>query len=128
MGIYEQRVDEQFYPYIRPQETGAKSDIRVWKQLQKGCYGLCVIPQEPCSMGALHYNISDLDDGLEKAQRHSPQVPKSKYTNLFIDAVQAGVGGIDSWSKEALALPQYRVPFVSRSFRFTLGACNAKEE
>ena len=79
-------------------------------------------------MGALHYNISDLDDGLEKAQRHSPQVPKSKYTNLFIDAVQAGVGGIDSWSKGALALPQYRVPFVSRSFRFTLGACNAKEE
>lgn len=124
IGIYAQTADEQFYPYIRPQETGAKSDIRVWKQLQKDCYGLCVIPQEPCSMSALHYDIADLDDGLEKAQRHSQQVPKSKFTNLFIDAIQAGVGGIDSWSKEALALPQYRVPFVPRTFRFTLGACN----
>ena len=32
-------------------------------------------------MGALHYNIEDLDDGEKKTQRHSQQVPKSQFTN-----------------------------------------------
>ena len=32
IGIYKQTADQQFYPFIRPQETGTKSDIRWWKQ------------------------------------------------------------------------------------------------
>jgi len=30
VGIYTQTADEQFFPYIRPQETGTKSDMRWW--------------------------------------------------------------------------------------------------
>ena len=120
VGIYKQTADEQFYPYIRPQETGTKSDIRWWKQTNDKGFGFRIVSPELFSASALHYSIADLDEGLEKAQRHSPQVPKSKYTELCIDLGQTGVGGVNSWSKEAIALPPYRLPYKQYTFTFTL--------
>ena len=118
IGIYTQTADEQFYPYIRPQETGTKSDIRWWRQTTANGTGLTIVSDKAFSASALHYNIADLNDGDAKEQRHCPQVPKSKFTELCIDAVQTGVGGIDSWSQNAKALPQYRVPYQDRTFTF----------
>ena len=120
VGIYKQTADEQFYPYIRPQETGTKCDIRWWKQTNDNGFGFRIVSPELFSASALHYSIADLDEGLEKAQRHSPQVPKSKYTELCIDLGQTGVGGVNSWSKEAIALPPYRLPYKQYTFTFTL--------
>ena len=121
VGIYEQTADEQFFPYVRPQETGTKSDIRWWKQTASQGYGLCVEADALFSASALHYAVEGLDEpGEWKAQRHSPQVPKSRYTNLSIDMVHAGVGGIDSWSEWGQALPPYRVPYQDRTFTFRL--------
>ncbi len=120
VGIYKQTADEQFYPYIRPQETGTKCDIRWWKQTNDNGFGFRIVSPELFSASALHYSIADLDEGLEKAQRHSPQVPKSKYTELCIDLGQTGVAGVNSWSKEAIALPPYRLPYKQYTFTFTL--------
>ena len=120
VGIYKQTADEQFYPYIRPQETGTKCDIRWWKQTNDNGFGFRIVSPELFSASALHYSIADLDEGLEKKQRHSPQVPKSKYTELCIDLGQTGVGGVNSWSKEAIALPPYRLPYKQYTFTFTL--------
>jgi beta-galactosidase len=118
IGIYTQTADEQFYPYIRPQETGTKSDIRWWKQTAADGQEVTFASDKAFSASALHYNIADLDDGDAKEQRHCPQIPKSKYTELCIDAVQTGVGGVDSWSFYAEALPKYRVPYQDRTFTF----------
>lgn len=120
VGIYQQTADEQFFPYIRPQETGTKSDIRRWYQTNKNGVGLRVQASQPFSASALHYNIADLDDGEEKDQRHSSDVPKSKYTELTIDMEQAGVGGIDSWSAKAEAQQPHRVEYKDREFKFWL--------
>ena len=117
---WRQTVDEQFFPYIRPQETGTKSDIRWWQQTNSKGIGLRVQASNRFSASALHYNISDLDEGEEKHQRHSPDVPKSKYTELTLDLEHAGVGGIDSWSKKAEAQPPYRVEYKDRLFKFWL--------
>lgn len=121
VGIYQQTADDQFYPYIRPQETGTKTDIRWWEQTTSAGTGLRIEADGLFCASALHYTVEDLDEpGEEKAQRHSPQVPKSRYTNLSLDQVQAGVGGICSWSDWAQALPPYRVPYQSRTFTFRL--------
>ena len=120
VGIYSNTADGFFYPYIRPQETGTMSDIRWWTQNDLQGTGFTVLSDHLFSASALHYDIKDLDDGDEKEQRHSPQVPKSKYTNLCIDLVQTGVGGVDSWSQNAKALPQYRVKCENRVFNFVL--------
>ncbi len=120
IGFHKQTADEQFFPYIRPQETGTKTDIRWWHQTNPSGFGLRVQSCEPFTASALHYNIMDLDEGQEKAQRHSPQVPKSKYTELSLDMLQTGVGGINSWNRDAQALPQYRVKYEDRLFKFWL--------
>ena len=119
IGIYNQTADEQFYPYIRPQENGLKSDVRWWNQTTAQGKGMRIEAVEPFSVSALHYAIEDLDEPKPaKGQRHSTQVPKSNYTNLCIDGAHTGVGGANSWSTWGLALPKYRVPYQDRTFTF----------
>ena len=120
VGLYRQTADEQFYPYIRPQETGNKTDVRWWRQTDADGFGLEVTAETPFSATALHYDQAALDDGDAKEQRHSPQVPRSRYTNLAIDLAQAGLGGVNSWSMGGTALSQYKLPYADRSFTFVL--------
>lgn len=123
IGIYTQTVDEQFYSYIRPQETGTKTDIRWWHQTTIGGRGLRFAGEAPFSASALHYSIESLDDGLQKDQRHSELVTKADYTNFCIDKVQMGLGCIDSWG--ATALEKYRVPYGSYEFSFMIQPISA---
>lgn len=118
LGIYRQSVDEQFYSYIRPQETGTKTDIRWWKQMNAAGNGLKVVGDAPFSASALHYTICSLDDGTQKDQRHSPEVKKADLTNLCIDKVQMGLGCVNSWG--ALPLKQYMLPYGDYEFTFIL--------
>ena len=118
LGIYRQSVNEQFYSYIRPQETGTKTDIRWWKQLNAGGNGLKVVGDAPFSASALHYTICSLDDGEQKDQRHSPEVQKADLTNLIIDKAQMGLGCVNSWG--TLPLPQYMLPYGDYEFTFIL--------
>lgn len=118
LGIYRQSVDEQFYSYIRPQETGTKTDIRWWKQLNAGGNGLQVVADAPFSASALHYTIDSLDDGDDKEQRHSPEVSPADLTNLCIDKVQMGLGCVNSWGHRPL--PQYQIPYGDYEFTFRL--------
>ncbi len=120
VGLYHTSVDAMFYPYIRPQETGTHTGIRYFKVLSPGG-GLGVIPRGSLMQAsALHYDLDELDEGMEKHQRHPSQLAKSQYTVLLFELAQAGVGGIDSWSQNAEALPQYRVGYGSKVFRFSL--------
>ena len=119
MGLYRQTADQQFFPYIRPQETGTKSDMQWWMQSNGNGHGIMIQPVlNSFYASALHYNIEDLDEGLEKHQRHSYQVPKSKFTNLFLDAEHYGVGGTNSWG--AWPLEKYRIHYGSKTFMFTI--------
>ncbi|MDL2212852.1 DUF4981 domain-containing protein, partial [Bacteroides sp. OttesenSCG-928-N06] len=97
LGRYKQTVDEQPYPYIRPQETGNKTDIRWWRQLNRGGYGLQFVGDAPFSASALNYTIESLDEGLYKTQRHFPEVEPVDYVNFCIDKAQSGLGCINSW-------------------------------
>lgn len=118
IGKYRQTVAEQFYPYIRPQETGTKTDIRWWRLLNVSGNGLQCVADAPFSASALNYSIESLDDGVQKDQRHSPEVAKAPYTNFCIDKVQMGLGCIDSWG--ALPAEQYRLPYQDYEFSFIL--------
>ena len=118
VGIYTQTAEEQFFPYIRPQETGTKSDIRWWQQTDKAGKGFRITSGNLFSASALHYSIDDLDDGEEKEQRHSYEVPQSKYTELCIDKEQFGVGGENSWV--AWPLPQHRLGYADKTFSFVI--------
>lgn len=118
IGVYTDDADNQYFPYIRPQESGTKSDIRWWKQTDATGMGLQVKSCTPFYASAIHFDTEELDDGDEKEQRHSFDLKKSKFTNLFLDSAHMGVGGENSWG--AWPLEKYRVHYGNKTFTFTL--------
>ncbi len=116
VNIFKQTVKEQFYPYIRPQETGNKTDIRWFKIVNAQGKGILIQSDSLLSMSALHYYDSDLDDGDKKDQRHSGELVPRRQTQLHIDYKQMGVGGINSWG--TLPLEQYRLPYKNYTYSF----------
>ena len=118
IGVYTDDADNQYFPYIRPQESGTKSDIRWWKQTDATGLGLQVKSCTPFYASAIHFDTEELDDGDDKEQRHSFDLKKSKFTNLFLDSAHMGVGGENSWG--AWPLEKYRVHYGNKTFTFAL--------
>jgi beta-galactosidase len=118
VGIYQQTVSEQFYPYVRPQETGNKSDIRWWQLSDPDGRGLKVTSDILFNASALHFTTDDLDDGEKKDQQHSGELQERKLTTLNIDLEQMGLGCIDSWG--SWPLKEYQMEYRDYEFRFLL--------
>lgn len=118
IGLYDQSVCEQPYAYIRPQETGTKSDIRWWAQTDISGSGLCFQSDAPYSISAMKYTVDALDDGKEKDQRHFPEVKKSDFVTICIDQKQLGLGCVTSWG--ALPRSEYRIPYADMEFNFLI--------
>lgn len=109
VGIYEGSVKVQYHPYVRPQESGNKTDIR-WAQVYDGKKtGILIASTEDMlDVSALPYSWEQLYFSSEKGQEHSCLLKEGDYTYLDIDLVQAGVAGIHSWG--SLVLEKYRMP------------------
>ncbi|WP_343043778.1 hypothetical protein [Sphingobacterium prati] len=111
-------MEQQYFPYVMPQETGNKTDVR-WAEIKnKRGRGLLVTADSTFSISALHYFDSDLDDGPKRQQRHAADLVKRKQTQLNIDLRQMGVGGINSWG--AWPLFEYTLPYQDYSFSFVI--------
>lgn len=117
-GIYKQTVAQQFYPYIRPQETGNKTGIRWYKVENAKGKGLLIQSNVQLSMSALHFFDTDLYAGDEKSQQHPGELKPRKQTQLHIDFAQMGVGGIDSWGN--WPLDQYRLNYKNYEYKFVV--------
>ena len=118
IAVYRQTVTDQFYPYIRPQENGNKTDIRYWKMINEAGKGIQIVAEQPFSASALHYTIEQLDEGMTKHQMHSQEIEPANLTNLLIDKVQMGLGCINSWG--ALPLKDYMLPYQDYEFTFVI--------
>jgi beta-galactosidase len=127
--VFEGLVRDQYHPYVRPQESGNRTDIR-WMAFRRSTdgRGLMVIadggegeglgPYPYLSMSALLYTQDDLDDGPQKDQRHSGELEERDFVSLNVDFRQMGVGGITSWGPTAL--PKYSLPYDRYTYRFIL--------
>ena len=120
IGIWTKSATEQFFPYIRPQETGTHSDVRWWTQSDGQGFGVRVEADQPFYASALHYDVALLDDGDEKEQRHTELLKPLKTVVLSLDKEHAGVGGVNSWNDDGRALPAYRVDGREKVFSFRL--------
>ena len=118
IGLYKSTVAEQFHQYIRPQETGNKTDVR-WLTLtdDKG-FGLKVTGCQPVNATALNYLAEDLDAGIAKRNQHPVDVVPHHETYLSVDLFQRGVGGLNSWG--AQPMPEYRYSAKPYKYSFTL--------
>ena len=118
IGVYTDDADNQYFPYIRPQESGTKGDMRWWNQTDASGFGFQVKSCKPFYASAIHFDTEELDDGDDKDQRHSFNLKKSKFTNLFLDAEHSGVAGENSWG--AWPLEKYRLHYGDKNFTFVL--------
>lgn len=116
IGQYKQTVDEQYYPYARPQESGNHTEVR-WVSFSnaKGRKILFAFADSLLSFSALPYNLDDLDPEMNKKQYHSGELNSRNETYLHIDLNQTGLQGIDSWG--SMPLQQYRVPY--KNYRYS---------
>lgn len=119
IGRYKQKVENQFYSYVRPQETGTKSDIRWWKLMDRDNRGFMFTSNKFFSSSALHFLQESLDDGDDALKnRHGGEMEQQNLTTFSIDLLQMGVGGINSWG--ALPLQEYQLPYQDYEFEFTI--------
>ncbi|MBP3553803.1 MAG: DUF4981 domain-containing protein [Bacteroidaceae bacterium] len=117
VGLYEQTVDEQFHDYQRPQETGNKTDLRFYELKDNRHNTLHITSDKLFSASALHYKMSDLDDGEHKQQSH-PEYLRKGDTHVNIDLGQMGMGCVNSWG--AWPRNEYQLPYGDYDFTFLL--------
>jgi beta-galactosidase len=108
VGLYRAVAAELYHPYERPQETGTRADVR-WMAVQNAAgTGLLAVGQPLLEASAMNVLQEDLDEGLEKVNRHAYMVRRQPFTEVRLDWHQMGVGGDNSWG--ALTHPEYRLP------------------
>ncbi|MBD3267341.1 hypothetical protein GF373_11795, partial [bacterium] len=114
VGRYQGSVDDQFVPYIKPQENGNKTDVRWVALTDEEGYGLLAIGQPTFETSAHHYTARDMADARHPVDLHY-------HDNIFLnlDYKQMGVGGDDSWTPLTVH-PPYRVMPEHIQFRFRL--------
>ena len=114
-------MDDNYFEYSQPQETGNKVDVR-WASLTNDAgVGLLAVGQPLLAVGALHYAAEDLDQAL---YRHELTRRDDVYLNL--DLKQRGLGGDDSWG--ALPHEEYRLPGGPYAYRFRLRVIDTSAE
>lgn len=118
LGEYSAMVADQYYPYIRPQESGNKTDVRWWRVLDADGKGLEFYSNEPLSMSSLNYTTADLDGGPEKPNSHSGDLTPRPFTVVHIDKAQYGLACVNSWG--ATALEPYKLRYGSYSYSFVI--------
>ena len=118
LGVYSNKVKDEYYPYVRPQESGNHTDIR-WFQVTDGQRGLQFSSNAPMECSALPYLVEDLDAGAMKDHRwgqHSGDLVERPLTQVHIQQRQMGLGCVNSWG--ARPLPPYMLP-ANKDYDFT---------
>ena len=126
VGRYRAAVADLAHPYVRPQETGTRSDVR-WAALTDDAgTGLLVIGLPHLSLSALPYRISDLDGGETKSRTHWAELAPRDETTLALDYRQTGVGGDDSWG--AVPHREYTLWPQNLEYRFLMRPIGAGDD
>jgi beta-galactosidase len=127
IGLYQSDVEDQYYPYVRPQESGNHTDVR-WFQVTDGVRGLEFRSNAPMECSALPYLVEDLDAGPRKEHRwgqHSGDLVERPLTQVHIQQRQMGLGCVNSWG----AWPEkpYQLPLQKYDFTFEIRPVKVSE-
>ncbi|MBT4398384.1 MAG: DUF4981 domain-containing protein [Bacteroidetes bacterium] len=120
LAVYKSSVTEQYIPYIDPQETGNKEDVR-WMSLKSGKgISMLFVPENPMAFSALHLSPQDLAEA-----RHTNELKHREEVVLCIDHRNAGLGNASCGPG---TLEQYKIPSRGISFGFSMIPVHSEEE
>ena len=118
IGVYKQKVSEQYWGYVRPQESGNKTQVRWWKMRDKQGRGLLFESNVPMECSALPFLTDDLSLGENKGQHHSGDLVERKFVSVHISQKQMGMGCVNSWG--AWPRQEYLIPYQDYDFQFVI--------
>ena len=114
--IWKSSASEEFYPYVRPQETGHHTEtswLKIGKLTVSSCHSDRSGGISSFEFSALRQSIEDLS---AKQYMHLGDVPTRDFTEVCIDYGMTGVGGYDSWG----AVPEpSRSLFTNQSYSWS---------
>ena len=117
VGIYSGQVDSLWTNYIRPQANGNREGVRWVRFTNLNDQGLQVVGQSPLGVSAWPYSLEDLEQA-----RHIDDLPQRDFITVNLDETQMGLGGINSWNRDARALPPYRLS-SDKQYRYQYYLC-----
>ena len=91
LGIWEYRAEENYTPYLLPQECGNRTGVR-WAEVTDGRGAGLKVWLNGGEFSALPWTPHEIENAA-----HGYELVKSCYTVLKMSAMQMGVGGDDSW-------------------------------
>ena len=121
IGFYENKVADEYYSYVRPQESGNHTDIRWFRVVNAEGNGLEFYSNAPMEASALNFLTEDLDDGVTKDKvigRHSGDLIERPLTQVHIQQRQMGLGCVNSWG--AWPRAEYQMPYKDYDFTFAI--------
>ena len=121
LGVYEAKVADEYFPYVRPQESGNHTDVRWFRVLDAEGQGLEFYAGAPIEVSALNYLTEDLDDGPVKDKvigRHSGDLVERPLTQVHIQQRQMGLGCVNSWG--AWPREEYMLPYRDYDFTYVI--------
>ncbi|MEL7599965.1 MAG: glycoside hydrolase family 2 TIM barrel-domain containing protein [Proteiniphilum sp.] len=141
VGLYRTTAEDLYFPYVRPQENGHRTDTR-WVALTNGQKGLLIVADSTIGFNALRNSVEDFDSeeathrpyqwnnfnseeiaarSETKAKNNRPRqthindITPRNFVEVCIDMKQQGVAGYNSWG--ARPLPEYSLP-ANRDYRW----------
>lgn len=146
VGLYTTDVSEMYYPYVRPQENGHRTDVRSLTITDKNGRGLMITPEKRMEFNASRNSVEDFDSeetavrpyqwhnytaedaanhdiskarNLTPRQTHINDIAPRDFVEVCIDAIHQGVGGYDSWGSRPE--PQFMIsPYKKNSWKITV--------
>ena len=116
VGDYKFCTEDLYFPYVRPQENGYRTDVRYVAVTDGKTAGVYFEGVPFLCFSALPYTYDDLK-GFFQGGRHINDLVKESFTDVNIDYGQTGVGGNDSWGAWPLEKYQLKAREYSWSFR-----------
>ena len=121
LGVYKNKVNDEYFEYVRPQESGNHVDVRWFSVIDNNGKGLQFYSNAPMEASALPYATGQLDDGMHKDKawgRHSGDLIPSGMTSVHVQQKQLGLGCVNSWG--AWPRSEYRLHYKDYDFTFAI--------
>ena len=122
VGQYTSDMDSMWTNYVYPQENGNRTDVRWAAFIDDEGSGLTVVAEEEINLSVWPYTLEDLEEAT-----HTNELPRRNFYTVNLDYAQQGVGGTNSWSRSARALPAYQLPTSnSYGYKFSIRPYNLR--
>jgi len=118
IGVYSSKVNDLYFPYIRPQENGYRTDTRYVAFTNAEGEGFIVQGFPEFCFNASHYSRAQYCNEEQVVYQHPFDLVDEDRIYLNIDHKQMGIGGDNSWGAEVH--PEYRILPREYFYKFSI--------